>query len=199
MKTGATEGSLSVPIRRSRWVSFWVGVGAVFVSLLMAAALAGLLLLLLSPAGGDGALVVIFFGFVWFGVFFLSLPRQKRYARSLDLRRPAIGLADGLLTVPLDAERTLRFKLEEPYELTFGWYEFVVPGGGGPTANTRAFLTYAILSQAGQQLLLKAEESAREAQAAGWPNSTSPSTPALAVRLWACDLVALVEAVRARG
>lgn len=81
----------------------------------------------------------------------------------------------------------------------FGWYEAVTQSAGGPTTRTRSFMTYAILSQAERQLLLKAEESVREAQAAGWPNATSSATPAHSVRLWANDLVVLIEAMRARS
>ncbi|MBC7931373.1 MAG: hypothetical protein H7Z38_12495 [Rubrivivax sp.] len=195
MKQVSVEISFSVPIRRSRWVSFWLGAAAFVVSLLLAAALVGLLLVL--PVNVDGAVVIIVFGFLWFGLFFLSYPLQRRYARALDLRRPGISLTDGLLTIPLNDDRTLRFKLEEPHELTFGWFEVVTRTPGGPVNYTRGFMTYAILSQAGQQLFLKAEESCREAKAAGWPNSTYSATPALSVRLWASDLVALVEAVRA--
>ena len=191
------EGPLGVPIRRSRWVSFRVGVGAGAVSLLTAAALAGLLLLL--PYVVAGAWVVLAFGGLLFGLFFLSLPWQKRYARSFDLRRPGAHLAGGLLTVPLSDDNTMRFDLGEPYELTYGWFEVVTRSGGGPTTNTRGFMTYAILSQAGHELFLQAEDSVREAQSAGWPNRTSPTTPAQCVRLWACDLVTLVEDVRSHA
>jgi hypothetical protein len=134
---------------------------------------------------------------VWFGVFFLSLPWQKRYARSLDLRRPGVNLKDGLLTIPMADDLTLHFRLDEPHELMFGWFEFLIKSTGGPTTNTRSLMTYAILSQDGQQLLLKAEDSVREAQMAAWPNSTSSATPDHSVRLWASDLVILIEAVRA--
>ncbi|MCA1592309.1 MAG: hypothetical protein LC754_06595 [Acidobacteria bacterium] len=197
MKREAVEVSCSVPIRRSLWTSFRIGVGALVVSLLLAVALAGLLLLLL-PVNVNGAVIIIIFGLLWFGIFFISLPRQRRYARSLDLRRPGIRLADGLLTIPVDDDLTLYFKLDEPHEMLFGWYEVLIKSTGGPTTNTRGLMTYAILSQAGQQLLLKAEESVREAQAAGWPNATRSATPALSVRLWASDLVILIEAMRAR-
>lgn len=196
MKTEAAEVSCIVPIRRSRWASFWIGVAVVIVSLLLAAALAGLLLLL--PVNVNGVLIILAFGVLWFGIFFFSLPWQRRYARILDLRQPGIRLTDGLLTIPVTDELTLPFKLDEPHELMFGWFEVVIKSTGGPTTNTRAFMTYAILSQAGQQLLLKAEESVREAQVAGWPNSTSSATPEHSVRLWASDLVVLVEAARAR-
>lgn len=197
METEAVEVSCSVPIRRSRWTSFWIGVAAVVVSLLLAAALVGLMLLLPVKVFNDGAVPIIVFTFLWFGLFFLSLPRQKLYARSMDLRRPGICLvAGGLLTIPFKDDLTLRFKLDEPHELTFGWFEVVTRSGGGPTTNTRGFMTHAILSQGGQRAMLKAEESVREAQAAGWPNSTYPATPDLSVRLWASDLVVLVEAIR---
>ena len=188
------EGTLGVPVRRSRWLSFGVGVGAAVLSVLTAAALAGLLLLSLPAI--DGAWVVLFFAALLFGLFFLSLPRQKRYVRSLELRRPGARLDGGLLTVPLADDITMLFDLGEPHELTYGWFEVITRGGGGPTTNTRGLMTYAILSQAGQELFLQAEESVREAQAAGWPNRTSVKTPDRRVRLWAGDLVTLVEAVR---
>ena len=195
MKPESVEGSFSVPLRRSRWMSFWIGVAAVVGSLLPASALVGLLLLL--PVNIDGAVVIIVFSIFWFGLFFLSYPLQRRYVRSLDLRRPGIILADGLLSIPLTDDRALHFKLDEPHELIFGWFEVVTKSTGGPTSYSRGFMTYAILSQAGQHLFLKAEDSVREAQGAGWPNSTYSVTPALSLRLWASDLVILVEAVRA--
>lgn len=191
---GAADASLRVPVRRSRWVSFWVGLAAVFLSLLSATALAGLLLLL--PTVVDGAWVILAFGVIWFGLFFVSLPRQSRYARSRDLRRPGASLAGGVLTVPLADDSTLSFNLHEPHELTFGWHEVVTTSSGGPTTNTRGLMTYAIISQAGRELFLRAEESTSEARAAGWPNRTSQTTPDLRVRLWAADLVKLVEALR---
>lgn len=196
MQTESVGITCGVPVRRSRWVSFWIGAAAVFVSLLLAAA-AVAVLLPLSPDNFDGAAPVILFAFLWFGIFFFNLPRQRRYARALDLRRPGIILADNLLAIPLSDGLTLRFKLDEPHELRCGWFETLTPSAGGPTTNTRGFMTYAILSQAGQDLFLKAEDSVREARDAGWPNSTHPTTPALGVRLWASDLVFLVEALRA--
>lgn len=195
-QVGGSEGSLGVPLRLSRRVSFWVGVGAVVLSLLTAAALTGLLLLL--PPFIDGAWVVLFFAALLFGLFFLSLPRQKRYARTFDLRRPGACLDGGLLTVPLDDGSTMRFDLGESHELTCGWFE-VITRGGGPTSNTRGLMTYAILSQAGQELFLQAEDSVREAQIAGWPNKTSVKTPDRRARLWAGDLVTLIEAVRSHA
>ena len=196
MKIEVAEVICNVPIRRSLWGSFWIGAAAIIVSLLLAAALAGLLLLL--PVNINGAVVVLVFGILWFGSFFFSLPWQRRYAHILDLRRPGIRFVDGLLTIPVNNDLALIFKLDEPHELIFGWLEFVVKSTGGPTTNTRSLMTYAIMSQAGQQLFLKAEDSVREAQGAGWPNATSSVTPALSVRLWASDLVVLVEAVRGR-
>ncbi|HEY9285062.1 MAG TPA: hypothetical protein VIP46_16540 [Pyrinomonadaceae bacterium] len=183
-----------MPIRRSRWVSFWVGAGAVALSLLTAAALTGLLLLL-TPAI-DGAWVVIVFAALLFGLFFLSLPWQRRCARSFDLRRPGARLDGGLLAVPVADDTTMLFDLGEPHELTYGWFEVITRGGGGPTSNTRGLMTYAILSQAGRELFLQAEDSIREAQTVGWPNRTSATTPDRRVRLWASDLVTLIEAVR---
>ena len=79
-------------------MSFWIGVAAVVGSLLLASALAGLLLLL--PVNVDGAVVIIVFSFLWFGLFFLSYPLQRRYARSLDLRRPGSSSATVLLSIP---------------------------------------------------------------------------------------------------
>ncbi len=197
MKPESVERSFSVPLRRSRWMSFWIGVAAVVGSLMLASALTGLLLLL--PVNVDGAVVIIGFSILWFGLFFLSYPRQRRYARSLDLRRPGIILADCLLTIPVTDARALHFKLDEPHELIFGWFEVVTKSTGGPTSYSRGFMTYAILSQAGQHLFLKAEDSVREAQGAGWPNSTYTVTPNLSVRLWASDLVVLFESVRERA
>lgn len=194
MKTKSVKVSCSVPIRRSRWVNFFIGVVALTISALSAAALIGLPLLL-NVNLGDGAVVVIIFSFLWFGFFFLSYPQQKRYARFLDLRRPGIRLRDGLLTIPINEDCTLQFKLDEPHQLTFGWFEIEVRNHRG--GRTRWSNTFAILSQAGQQVLLKAEFSAREAQAAGWSNATSPASPINSVSLWASDLVALVEAMRA--
>ncbi|HEV2861000.1 MAG TPA: hypothetical protein VGX48_08345 [Pyrinomonadaceae bacterium] len=186
-----------MPVRRSRWVSFWVGAGTAAVSLLTAAALTGLLLLL--PPFIDGAWVVFAFAVILFGLFFLSLPWQKSYSRSFDLRRPGARLDGGLLTVAEDDDAAICFDLNAPHELTYGWFEVINRGGGsGPTTNTRGVLTYAILSQAGQELFLQAEDSVREAQSAGWPNRTSANTPRRSVRLWASDLVTLVEAVRLR-
>jgi hypothetical protein len=196
-QAGGAEGSLGVPVRRSRWLSFWVGVGAVVLSLLTAAALTGLLLLL--PPVIDGAWVIIVFAALLFGLFFLSLPRQKRYARSLDLRRPGARLVGGQLTIPLADDAAICFDLDEPHGLIYGWFEVVTKSTGGPTTNTRGLMTYAILSQAGQELFLQAENSVREAQAAGWPNRTSPTTPDRRVRLWASDLVTLVGAVRSHA
>jgi hypothetical protein len=147
----------------------------------------------------DGTWVVIVFAALLLGLFFLSLPWQKRYARSFDLRRPGARLDGGLLTVPVAAAAAMLFDLGEPHELTYGWFEIITPGGGGPTTDTRGLVTYAILSQAGQELFLQAEDSVREAQAAGWPNGTSAKTPDRSVRLWASDLVTLVEAVRSHA
>jgi hypothetical protein len=178
-------------------VSFWVGVGAGVISLLTAAALTGLLLLL--PLTLDGAWVVLAFLTLLFVLFFLSLPWQKRYARSLDLRRTGARLVGGLLTIPLADGTTMRFDLGEPHELNYGWLEVVTKSTGGPTTNTRGLMTYAILSQAGRELFLQAEDSVREAQSAGWPNRTSSTTPHQSVRLWAGDLVTLVEAVRSHA
>jgi hypothetical protein len=168
---------------------------AFVVTLLLSAALVGLLLLL--PINIDGGVAIIALSCLWFGLFFFSFPWQKRYARSRDLRQPGISIANGTLTISVRGDLTLHFKLDELDELIFGWYEVITKGSGGPSTNTRALMTYAILSQAGQELFLKAEDSIQEAQASGWPNSTHSVTPDLSVRLWASDLVILIEAVRA--
>lgn len=196
-ETGDAEGALVVPIRSSRWVSFWVGVGAGVISLLTAAALTGLLLLL--PLTLDGAWVVLAFAALLFVFFFLSLPWQKRYARAFDLRRTGAQFVGGRLTVPLSDGTAISFNLDRPHELTYGWFEVVTKSTGGPTTNTRGLMTYAILSQAGRELFLQAEDSIQEAQSAGWPNRTSPTTPRQSVRLWADDLVTLVGAVRSHA
>lgn len=91
MRTELKDIAISVPIRRTRWTSFWVGVVAVILALLLAGTLTGLLMLLSSL---DGAPVVVVFGLFWFGLFFLSYPLQRRYARSRDLRRPGISFGD---------------------------------------------------------------------------------------------------------
>ncbi len=45
MKTQTVEVSCSVPVRRTLWTSFWIGVAAVVVTFILAAALIGLMLL----------------------------------------------------------------------------------------------------------------------------------------------------------
>lgn len=196
MNTEPTEGVYSVPIRRTRWTSFWIGMAAQFVSLLLAAAFIGLVLLL-STNGNGALLLLIAFG-IWWGGFFFSIPLQKRYSRSFDLGRPGIRLVNDVLTVPVSNDLTLQFKLDEPHELRFGWFEVVMPSTG-PTTNTRAVVTYATLSQAERHVFLVAEESVREAQAAGWSSSARLTQTAPVVRLWAKDIVALVETIRTRS
>jgi hypothetical protein len=196
LKTEPSEGYDSVPIRRRRWPSFLIGAAALLFSALPAAAFCGLLIW--SSIEVDGTIIVLMFGLLWGTGFFLSFPWQRRGARSLDARQPGIRLADGVLAVPVDGDSTLRFKLDEPHELRFGWSEFVVATAAAPTMHTRSVLTYATLEQAGQYLLLKAEDSARAAQAAGWPKSEGLPMSEPSVRLWANDLVALIEAVRTR-
>jgi hypothetical protein len=160
-------------------------------------ALGGLLLWL--QVGFDGFWFIFLFGFLWFGFFFLSYPSQRRYARSRDLRRPGINFVDGKLTVPVTQDFIFRFNLDEKHELLFGWYEQVMTSAGGATKNSRAVWTHAVLSQAGQELFLIAEDSIREAQSAGWPKTPDASTQTMPrVQLWASDLVELVEAVRSR-
>jgi hypothetical protein len=171
-----------------------------------AAALLGLLALL--KINIDGAWIIILFGFLWFGLFFLSYPLQRRYARSRDLRRPGISLINDVLTVPVTQDSLLHFKLDEPHELAFGWWEHVMTSAHEQFSNTRAVWTHATLSQARQRLFLIAEDSVREAQSAGWPKmpgaATTEITPDAAtpevfrVSLWASDLVALFEVIRTR-
>jgi hypothetical protein len=196
------EGLSRVPIRRTRWTSFWVGLAAVVIAALTAALSVAALgvSLTLSGVGFDGFWVVFLFALLWFGLFFLSYPLQRRYARSRDLRRPCISFVEGILTVPPAAESVLNFNLDEPHELRLGWCEQVMTSAGGPTGNTRAVWTHALLSQGGRGLLLIAEDSVREAQSAGWPKTPDASTASTPrVRLWACDLVPLAEAMRAWG
>jgi hypothetical protein len=196
------EIACTVPIRRTRWVSFRVGLATVFIAALVAATsvavFAGLLTLLKVEV--DGFWIVFLFGLCWFGLFFLSYPLQRRYARSRDLRRPGISLNGGSLSVPLEEDFTLHFKLGEPHELMFGWYEHVMTSASYQGTHTRGVWTHAMLAQNGQGLYLIAEDSIREAQSAGWPKTTVPTTPTMPrVSLWASDLVALVEAMRTRA
>lgn len=194
LNTAPIESVYSFPIRRTRLTSFWIGLATNIISLLLAAALTALLML--SSIITSGVVVIMVFGLLWGVGFFLSFPWQRRFARSLDLRRPGIRLTNRVLTVPVTDELALQFKLDAPYELNFGWFEVVVSSSGGPTSRTRAVTTYATLAQAGQHVFLKAEESVREAKSAGWSKSSSLAPSAPAVRLWAIDLVALVEAIR---
>jgi hypothetical protein len=190
------EHHLYVPIRRTRWTSFFIGVLTLALSALLAAAICSLVMLASRTIGG--VLVIILFGFFWACFFFLSYPWQRRLARFFDSRQPGISLDGDRITVPTDVGIKMQFNLGEPHELSFGWFDTKVATIAAPTMHTRAVLTYAVLSQGGQQLFLKAEDSVREAIAAGWSkaNSVTPVTPEL--RLWARDLVALVERVRSR-
>lgn len=199
MQREAAEVLCSVPIRRTRWTSFWIGVAAVIISALLAVlslvALGGLLVWL--KVNFDGFRVIFLFGLLWFGFFFLSYPAQRRYARSRDLRRPGLTFVNGMLTVPVAQDSVLHFKLDEPHELVFGWFEHVMTSAGGPTKNTRSVWTHATLSQGGRGVVLIAEDAVREAQSASWPKIPDASTPTTPrVQLWASDLVALVEAMR---
>lgn len=173
-----------------------IGFAAIIFSALLAAALVGLPLFFNANLG-DGALVIIIFGVLWFGFFFFSYSLQKKFARRLDLRRPCICLVNDLLTIPVSKTTTLRFKLDEPLGLKFGWFEVVARNHKG--GNTHWFMTYALLSQGEHQVLMDAEYTAREAQAAGWLILTNRDvTPEHHLRLWAGDLVVLVEAIRAQ-
>ena len=201
METEPGEGFYGVPIRRTRWTRFWIGVASAVLALVVAALLAAALVILLSllKVDGGGTVVVIVFGFFWFGLFFLSHPLQRRYARSFDLRRPGIRLAEGLLAAPLPDGSTLQFKLDEPHELSYGWWDTFVPNVTGPTMHSRVVVTYATLSQAGQHLFLIAEDSIREAWKAGWLRSPHLPRSKPDLRLWAEDIVALVETMRTRS
>jgi hypothetical protein len=201
LKTEPREVFYSVPIRRTRWTSFWIGVASAVLAFILAALLAAALvrLLLLLKADGAGTAIVIVFGFLWFGLFFLSFPLQRRYARSFDLRRPGIRLADDVLAAPLPDGSTLQFKLDEPHELSYGWWDALVPNVTGPSMHSRVVVTYATLAQAGQQLFLIAEDSIREAWKAGWLRSPHLPQSKPDLRLWAEDIVALVETMRTRS
>lgn len=195
------EVSYTVPIRRTRRVSFWVGLATIFIAALLAAtsvaACAGLLLCLNVKV--DGFWIIFLFGLFWFGLFFLSYPLQRGYARSRDVCRPGISLIGRRLSVPLENDSTLHFKLDEPHELNFGWSEHVMTSVSYRGGHTRGVWTHAVLSQNGQGLYLIAEDSIREAQAAGWPKSTVPAKPSMPrVNLWASDLVTLLEVIRTR-
>lgn len=151
-------------------------------------------MLLITTISGTAVLIV--FHFLWWGFFFTSFLWHRRLVRSLDLRRPGIRLVSAILEVPLKDDSTLRFNLDEPFELSFGWCTSLVPTAAAPMTHTRVYLTYAALSQKETQLFLLAEESVREAQAAGWRESEKPEPVRPEVRLWAKDLVALVETMR---
>jgi hypothetical protein len=196
LKTEASGATFRAPIRRSRAAGFLVGVACGLASL-SAAALGGLLI---SLIGVEGAAVLTVVGALWFGLFFLSRPLQKRCARSLDSRRPGVALSEGLLAVPASDGSALIIRLGEPYRLTYGWWEYVAKGTGGPASNTRTVLTHATLSQGGVSLFFKAEDSVREAAAAGWPRGAfNEAAGRRHVRLWASDLVSLVEEIRSAG
>lgn len=186
--------AVNFPIRRSRWLSFFIGAATLVVSALLAAGLSGLLMLAVNTI--SGVLLIILFGFFWGCFFFLSYPWQRRFARALDCRRPGISLDGDRLTVPTGPGITMKFNLSEPHQLMFGWFDTQVATIAAPTMHTRAVLTYAVLSQDGQQLLLKAEDSVRDAIAAGWSKSGNVAEVTPELRLWARDLVALVELVR---
>ena len=201
MQADAAKVLCSIPLRRTRWTSFWIGAAAVIIAALLAVlsvvALVGLLTLL--KVALDGFWAIFLFALLWFGLFFLSYPLQRRYARSRDLRRPGITFVNDIMIVPVAQDFILHFKLDEPLEMAFGWYEHVMTSVGGATKNTRAVWTHASLSQDGRGVYLIAEDGVREAQSADWPKTPDASTPATPrVQLWASDLVALVEAVRAR-
>ena len=139
-------------------------------------------------------------GALWFGLFFLSRPLQKHCARSLDSRRPGLTLSAETLSVPTPEDNAITIRPGAPYELTYGWGEYAAKSAGGPTSNTLGVLTHATLTQGGVSLFFKAEDSAREAEAAGWPRVTfTEAEGRTQVRLWAVDLVSLVGAMRSAG
>jgi hypothetical protein len=190
MKPTSTKSMFRVPIRRSQWPSFLIGLAAAVLSALVAAAGCGVVLATQLLPERAGAVIVLTFGVAWFCGFFTRVPWQRRWSRWLDSRRPGILLANGLMTVPVSANRTLKFHLNEPYALRFGWY-----------AHRRHSATWAIMSQGGEDLLLIAPMiSTRAARTAGWPVA-GPSfqriTPS--VWLWADDLVGLVEFMRGQA
>ena len=191
---GAAERFRNIPIRRSQWRSFRIGVGAVFAALLLAAGVCALLMWLSKDI--SGVLLIMLFGVILFGGFFGSIPWQRRYSRSLDGRKPGVSLAIGVVYVPVKKDSTFIFWTGQPIEVAFGWLEFVVGGGGGPTTKTRTVMSWATLSQAGQNVMLYAEDSVKEAQKAGWQKVISPSAGAPMIRLWAADLVEFVEFLR---
>ena len=100
--------------------------------------------LTLTGVGGAVALTVV--GALWFGLFFLSRPLQKRCARSLDSRRPGVTLSEETLSAPTSEGTAVVVRLGEPDELTYGWWEYVAKGTGRPTSNTRTALSHATLS-----------------------------------------------------
>lgn len=191
---GAAIRFRNIPIRRSQWRSFRIGLGAFFAALFLAIGVCGLLMWCFPKIWGG--LNSTIFVLIWFGGFFGSIPGQRRYARSQDARLPGVSLADGVLSVPVKAGAPLLFRMGEPHELAFGWLEFVATSSGGATTCTRTLMSWATLSQAGQHVMLKAEDSVKEAQKAGWQKVMSPQADATVVSLWAADLVGFVEFLR---
>lgn len=192
----AADRFRNVAIRRSQGTSFGIGVAVVFVALLLAVGVCALLMWLLAKI--SAVAIILIFGVTWFGVFFASIPLQRRYARALDGRKPGVSLSPGMLTVPVKPGSTLVFWTHQPIEVAFGWLEFISQGGGGPTSQTRTVMSWATLSQAGQHVILQAEDSIKAAQKAGWQKATSPLAGATKIRLWECDLVELAEYLKAR-
>jgi hypothetical protein len=80
--------------------------------------------------GINGAVVLTVVGALWFGLFFLSHPLQKRCARSPDSRRPGVTLSEEILSVPTPEGHALTVRLGESYELTYGWWEYLAKGTG---------------------------------------------------------------------
>ena len=196
--TGSTAGAAdrfsNIPIRRTQWRSFRIGLGAVFAALLLAVGVCALLMWRCKNI--SAVLIILIFGLTLFGLFFGSIPWQRRYSRSLDGRKPGVSLANGMLYVPVKEGSTLIFWTGQPIEVAFGWLEFKSHASGGPTTSTRTVMSWATLSQTGQHVLLQAEDSIKEAQKAGWQKVTSPLAGAPMIRVWATDLVELVEFLR---
>ena len=81
----------------------------------------------------SGVLIIMIFWIIWFGLFFASIPWQRRYSRALDGRKPGVALTPGMLSVPVKVGATLVFRTDQPIEVACGWLEFISGGGGGPT------------------------------------------------------------------
>ena len=142
--TEATDRFRNVPIRRSQAGSFWIGAGVVFIALLLAVGVCALLIW--RDKNVSGVLIIMVFGIIWFGLFFASIPWQRRSSRALDGRKPGVSLTRGTLSVPVKVGATLVFRTDQPIEVACGWLEFISGGGGEPTGKTRTVMSWATLS-----------------------------------------------------